>query len=160
MSLLSSSLQLNTAGLSANDSFSTYNFGGMFPRNLYRLLAVVVHTGEANGGHFTTYRRGALRNSHRLIFNALLVIHWSFCGIYWFIDLLIHWSIDSLIHWSIDSLIHCYLQVVLHIGYCCKRGNHWWGAQCFGVYALLWSRHRTNSATDLNWADELKRAAQ
>lgn len=65
MSLLSSSLQLNTAGLSANDSFSTYNFGGMFPRNLYRLLAVVVHAGEANGGHFITYRRGALRNAHK-----------------------------------------------------------------------------------------------
>lgn len=69
MSLLSSSLQLNTAGLSNSDSFSSspYTFGGMFPRNLYRLLAVVVHTGEANGGHFITYRRGALRNSHRSV---------------------------------------------------------------------------------------------
>lgn len=65
MSLFSSSLQLNNAGLSGSDSFSSYTFGGMFPRNLYRLLAVVVHSGEANGGHFVTYRRGALRNSHR-----------------------------------------------------------------------------------------------
>lgn len=40
-------------------------FGTMFPRNLYRLLAVVVHSGEANSGHFVTYRRGALRNAHR-----------------------------------------------------------------------------------------------
>lgn len=74
MSLLSSSLQLNTAGLSGNDSFSTYNFGGMFPRNLYRLLAVVVHTGEANGGHFITYRRGALRNSHRWYYTSDTVV--------------------------------------------------------------------------------------
>lgn len=65
MSLFSSSLQLNNAGLSGSDSFSSYTFGGMFPRNLYRLLAVVVHSGEANSGHFVTYRRGALRNSHR-----------------------------------------------------------------------------------------------
>lgn len=47
------------------DSFSSYTFGAMFPRNLYRLLAVVVHSGEANSGHFVTYRRGALRNSHK-----------------------------------------------------------------------------------------------
>lgn len=39
--------------------------GTMFPRNLYRLLAVVVHSGEAHSGHFVTYRRGALRNGHR-----------------------------------------------------------------------------------------------
>lgn len=65
VSLFSSSLQLNNAGLSGSDSFSSYTFGGMFPRNLYRLLAVVVHSGEANSGHFVTYRRGALRNSHR-----------------------------------------------------------------------------------------------
>lgn len=60
VSLLSSSLPMN-----GRDSFSSYTFGAMFPRNLYRLLAVVVHTGEANRGHFVTYRRGALRNSHR-----------------------------------------------------------------------------------------------
>lgn len=47
------------------DSFSSYTFGAMFPRNLYRLLAVVVHSGEANSGHYVTYRRGALRNSHK-----------------------------------------------------------------------------------------------
>lgn len=35
------------------------------PRNLYRLLAVVVHSGDANSGHFITYRRGVMRNSHR-----------------------------------------------------------------------------------------------
>lgn len=44
VSLLSSSLQLNTLG-GAGDSYSSYTFGGMFPRNLYRLLAVVVHSG-------------------------------------------------------------------------------------------------------------------
>lgn len=43
VSLLSSSLQLNG---NVRDSFSSYTFGGMFPRNLYRLLAVVVHTGK------------------------------------------------------------------------------------------------------------------
>lgn len=38
----------------------------MFPRNLYRLLAVVVHGGDAaNSGHFITYRRGSLRNYHK-----------------------------------------------------------------------------------------------
>jgi ubiquitin carboxyl-terminal hydrolase 30 len=53
-----------TAG-SGNFSFSSYTFGAMFPKNLYRLLAVIVHSGEANSGHFVTYRRGALRNAHR-----------------------------------------------------------------------------------------------
>lgn len=67
VSLLSSNLQLNTAGLGECGSFSSYTFGGMFPRNLYRLLAVVVHSGEANSGHFVTYRRGALRNAHRFV---------------------------------------------------------------------------------------------
>lgn len=110
MSLFSSSLQLNTAGLSANDSFSTYNFGGMFPRNLYRLLAVVVHTGEANGGHFITYRRGALRNSHRLIFNRY--------------SLIIRRSICIVKRKMFYLLIQCNLQVVLYIGYSCKRGNN------------------------------------
>lgn len=47
----------------SNNPFGT--LGAMFPKNLYRLLAVVVHSGEANSGHFVTYRRGALRNSHR-----------------------------------------------------------------------------------------------
>ena len=43
------------------------SFGGMFPRNLYRLLAVVVHGGDgASSGHFITYRRGSLRNYHKL----------------------------------------------------------------------------------------------
>ncbi len=37
----------------------------MFPRNLYRLLAILVHSGNANTGHFVTYRRGSLRNSHK-----------------------------------------------------------------------------------------------
>lgn len=46
-------------------SGDSYTFGSVFPRNLYRLLAVIVHSGEANSGHFVTYRRGALRNSHR-----------------------------------------------------------------------------------------------
>lgn len=55
-SLLASSMPSN------GDS---YTFGSVFPRNLYRLLAVIVHSGEANSGHFVTYRRGALRNSHR-----------------------------------------------------------------------------------------------
>lgn len=41
-------------------------FCSMFPRNLYRLLAVVVHGGDAaNSGHFITYRRGSLRNYHK-----------------------------------------------------------------------------------------------
>lgn len=47
--------------------YSPYTFGAMFPRNLYRLLAVVVHSGDPNTGHFVTYRRGALRNSHRYV---------------------------------------------------------------------------------------------
>lgn len=51
--------------MNARESFSSYTFGAMFPRNLYRLLAVVVHSGEANSGHFVSYRRGALRNSHK-----------------------------------------------------------------------------------------------
>lgn len=63
VSLLSSNLQLNNIGNA--ESFSSYTFGGMIPRNLYRLLAVVVHSGGANNGHFVTYRRGALRNAHK-----------------------------------------------------------------------------------------------
>lgn len=58
--------------MSGRESFSSYTFGSMFPRNLYRLLAVVVHSGEANSGHFVTYRRGALRNSHRFLNSQLI----------------------------------------------------------------------------------------
>lgn len=68
MSLFSSSLPMNSMGAGGvggvGESYGT-GFGTMFPRNLYRLLAVVVHSGEANSGHFVTYRRGALRNGHR-----------------------------------------------------------------------------------------------
>ena len=47
------------------------SFGGMFPRNLYRLLAVVVHGGDgANSGHFVTYRRGSLRNYHKWYYTS------------------------------------------------------------------------------------------
>lgn len=52
---------MNGAGAGAGGE----GFGAMFPKNLYRLLAVVVHSGEANSGHFVTYRRGSLRNAHR-----------------------------------------------------------------------------------------------
>lgn len=48
-----------------NNGAGGEGFGAMFPKNLYRLLAVVVHSGEANSGHFVTYRRGSLRNAHR-----------------------------------------------------------------------------------------------
>ena len=50
---------------SGSYNFGSYTFGAMFPKNLYRLLAVIVHSGEANSGHFVTYRRGALRNAHK-----------------------------------------------------------------------------------------------
>ena len=63
MYLFSSSLPMNSIG-GGGEPYSS-GFGTMFPRNLYRLLAVVVHSGEANSGHFVTYRRGALRNAHR-----------------------------------------------------------------------------------------------
>lgn len=49
-------------------------FGGMFPRNLYRLLAVVVHSGVQNTGHYVTYRRGALRNAHRWFYTSDTVV--------------------------------------------------------------------------------------
>lgn len=64
MSLYSASLANSTP---TNEQFygNPFSMGGMFPRNLYRLLAVVVHSGDANTGHFVTYRRGALRNSHK-----------------------------------------------------------------------------------------------
>lgn len=52
----------------------------MFPRNLYRLLAVVVHSGVAQSGHFVTYRRGALRNSHKyFLIHPLFVFYFKFC---------------------------------------------------------------------------------
>lgn len=60
MSLYSSSLPMNNGSGAGGEGF-----GAMFPKNLYRLLAVVVHSGEANSGHFVTYRRGSLRNAHR-----------------------------------------------------------------------------------------------
>ncbi|XP_005181278.1 ubiquitin carboxyl-terminal hydrolase 30 homolog [Musca domestica] len=71
MSLFSSSLPMNMGNV--NDSYGT-PFGTMFPRNLYRLLAVVVHSGEAHSGHFVTYRRGALRNSHRWFYTSDTVV--------------------------------------------------------------------------------------
>lgn len=49
-------------------------FGGMFPRNLYRLLAVVVHSGVQHTGHYVTYRRGALRNAHRWFYTSDTVV--------------------------------------------------------------------------------------
>lgn len=61
LSLYSASMTNTSEGF----NFGSYSFGGMFPRNLYRLLAVVVHSGDANSGHFVTYRRGAMRNSHK-----------------------------------------------------------------------------------------------
>lgn len=67
MSLYSASLA-NATPTNENVQFgsSPFSFGGMFPRNLYRLLAVVVHGGDgANSGHFITYRRGSLRNYHK-----------------------------------------------------------------------------------------------
>lgn len=66
MSLYSASLA-NATPTNENIQFgSPFSFGGMFPRNLYRLLAVVVHGGDgANSGHFITYRRGSLRNYHK-----------------------------------------------------------------------------------------------
>lgn len=36
---------------------SLSNMGGDW-RNVYQLLAVVVHSGDAHSGHFITYRRG------------------------------------------------------------------------------------------------------
>ncbi|KAL1375010.1 hypothetical protein pipiens_017753 [Culex pipiens pipiens] len=55
-------------------NFGSYTFGAMFPKNLYRLLAVIVHSGEANSGHFITYRRGALRNSHKWYYTSDTVV--------------------------------------------------------------------------------------
>lgn len=66
MSLYSASLA-NMTPTNENVQFGSpfSSFGG-FPRNLYRLLAVIVHSGDAsNCGHFITYRRGSLRNYHK-----------------------------------------------------------------------------------------------
>ncbi|KAH8289833.1 hypothetical protein KR054_011574 [Drosophila jambulina] len=68
MSLFSSSLPMNN-GLGGGEGFGT-----MFPKNLYRLLAVVVHSGEANSGHFVTYRRGSLRNAHRWFYTSDTIV--------------------------------------------------------------------------------------
>ncbi|XP_017852868.1 ubiquitin carboxyl-terminal hydrolase 30 homolog [Drosophila busckii] len=68
MSLYSSSLPMNN-GLGGGEGF-----GAMFPKNLYRLLAVVVHSGEANSGHFVTYRRGSLRNAHRWFYTSDTIV--------------------------------------------------------------------------------------
>uniref|UniRef100_A0A182PT59 ubiquitinyl hydrolase 1 n=1 Tax=Anopheles epiroticus TaxID=199890 RepID=A0A182PT59_9DIPT len=54
--------------------FGSYTFGAMFPRNLYRLLAVIVHSGDANAGHFVTYRRGALRNSYKWYYTSDTIV--------------------------------------------------------------------------------------
>ncbi|XP_070495803.1 ubiquitin carboxyl-terminal hydrolase 30 homolog [Chironomus tepperi] len=66
MSLYSASLA-NMTPTNENMQFgSPFSTLGGFPRNLYRLLAVVVHAGDAaNGGHFITYRRGSLRSYHK-----------------------------------------------------------------------------------------------
>lgn len=77
LSLYSSSLPNHDGGASFGGSMMGGNFGlgsMMFPRNLYRLLAVVVHSGEANTGHFITYRRGALRNSHRWFYTSDTIV--------------------------------------------------------------------------------------
>ncbi|XP_002036851.2 ubiquitin carboxyl-terminal hydrolase 30 homolog [Drosophila sechellia] len=68
MSLYSSSLPMNN-GVGGGEGFGT-----MFPKNLYRLLAVVVHSGEANCGHFVTYRRGSLRNAHRWYYTSDTIV--------------------------------------------------------------------------------------
>lgn len=67
MSLYSASLA-NATPTNENVQFGSpfTSFGGMFPRNLYRLLAIIVHGGDgASSGHFITYRRGSLRNYHK-----------------------------------------------------------------------------------------------
>ncbi|KAG5682981.1 hypothetical protein PVAND_012295 [Polypedilum vanderplanki] len=66
MSLYSASVA-NMTPTNENIQFgSPFSTFGAFPRNLYRLLAVIVHAGEgSNHGHFITYRRGSLRNYHK-----------------------------------------------------------------------------------------------
>uniref|UniRef100_A0A1A9ZYB5 ubiquitinyl hydrolase 1 n=1 Tax=Glossina pallidipes TaxID=7398 RepID=A0A1A9ZYB5_GLOPL len=72
MSMFSSSLPMNNF----DELYGSVSnkFGPMFPRSLYRLLAVVVHSGEANSGHFVTYRRGALHNAHRWYYTSDTVV--------------------------------------------------------------------------------------
>lgn len=83
ISLFSSSVPTNgefssfgggNGGVVGGGPLSGFGFGSMFPKNLYRLLAVVVHSGEANSGHFVTYRRGALRNSHRWFYTSDTIV--------------------------------------------------------------------------------------
>lgn len=72
MSLYSASLA-NATPTNENVQFGSpfSSFGGMFPRNLYRLLAVIVHGGDgANSGHFITYRRGSLRSVHKWFYTS------------------------------------------------------------------------------------------
>ncbi|XP_058128020.1 ubiquitin carboxyl-terminal hydrolase 30 homolog [Anopheles ziemanni] len=64
----------NEGASGSSMTFGSYTFGAMFPRNLYRLLAVIVHSGEANAGHFVTYRRGALRNSYKWYYTSDTVV--------------------------------------------------------------------------------------
>ena len=49
--LFSSSLPMNSMSACGGESYGS-TFGTMFPRNLYRLLDVVVRSGEATSGHF------------------------------------------------------------------------------------------------------------
>lgn len=76
LSLLSNScFPLGTAPDSLESCGASGSFGAMmFPRNLYRLLAVVVHTGVQNTGHYVTYRRGALRNAHKWFYTSDTVV--------------------------------------------------------------------------------------
>lgn len=69
----------STLSLYSSSLPSTYGDGHPYnpfniPRNLYRLLAVIVHSGEANTGHFITFRRGALRNSHKWYYTSDTVV--------------------------------------------------------------------------------------
>lgn len=74
MSLLSNSGFGSLGGGGGEQPAGSMAFGGMFPRNLYRLLAVVVHSGQQNTGHYVTYRRGALRNAHRWFYTSDTVV--------------------------------------------------------------------------------------
>lgn len=68
-----STFSLLSSSMPSNSEPYSFGFGG-FPRNLYRLLAVVVHSGEASSGHFVTFRRGALRNSHKWFYTSDAII--------------------------------------------------------------------------------------
>jgi len=73
-----STLSLYSSSLPTESPFQSMG-AGMYnpfnmPRNLYRLLAVVVHSGEANTGHFVTFRRGALRNSHKWYYTSDTIV--------------------------------------------------------------------------------------